>query len=311
MSGFFPHSLFFDFPLIFSPQQMATRGHFAYHFDKSAYARIGVMPRHGTSAAQIKWFDVDPCFMFHVSNAYEERDADGNTTVVVFGCRFEDFNLTLRDIDTDYLAESQTYHEWRLPLGKWDGSAGGIGADAAAARTASSSSKGFPVALEREVLPFACDFPAIHPARVGRRHRFAWLPRMATTTGPAAPLMDRVVKYDHEGGRVVGEIAFGPGRYGGECVYVPRPRPGDAGGAWPPPPPPSGADEDDGWLITFIYDQHAKASEFVVFDARTMASEPVAVVALPQRVPYGFHGTWIPASERAKMEGVGAMRSRL
>ena len=38
---------------------MATRGSFAYDFDKKAYARIGVMPRHGTSAAEVKWFDVD------------------------------------------------------------------------------------------------------------------------------------------------------------------------------------------------------------------------------------------------------------
>ena len=70
-------------------------------------------------------------------------------------------------------------------------------------------------------------------------------------------------------------------------------------------------DEDDGWLVTFIYDRAKKASEFVVFDARTMSDEPVAVVALPQRVPYGFHGTWVPADERRKMEPMGAMQSRL
>ena len=282
---------------------MVTHASFAYHFDKTKYARIGVMPRHGTSADQVKWFDIAPCFMFHVSNAYEETDAEGNTTVVVCGCRFENFNLTLREVDTDYLAKSQTYHEWRLPLGRWDGSENAD--DDAAARTASSS--GLPVALERCVLPFACDFPAIHPARVGRKHRFAWLPRMATDTGPAAPLMDRVVKLD--GDRVVGEIAFGKGRFGGECVFVPRPRGGAS--SWPPRPPLSDADEDDGWLVTFIYDRGTRTSEFVVWDARTMADEPVAVVALPQRVPYGFHGAWVPAGERAKMDPVGTMRSRL
>jgi carotenoid cleavage dioxygenase len=32
-----------------------------------------------------------------------------------------------------------------------------------------------------------------------------------------------------------------------------------------------------------------------VFDAATMAAEPVASVALP-RIPFGFHGSWVPAT---------------
>ena len=58
-------------------------------------------------------------------------------------------------------------------------------------------------------------------------------------------------------------------------------------------------------------DRATGASDFVVLDARTMSAEPVAVVRLPQRVPYGFHGTFVPDTQRAKMEGLGAMRSRL
>jgi carotenoid cleavage dioxygenase len=33
----------------------------------------------------------------------------------------------------------------------------------------------------------------------------------------------------------------------------------------------------------------------VVLDARDVAAGPVATVALPQRVPFGFHGNWMPA----------------
>jgi carotenoid cleavage dioxygenase len=32
----------------------------------------------------------------------------------------------------------------------------------------------------------------------------------------------------------------------------------------------------------------------VVLDATDVGGGPVASVALPQRVPYGFHATWVP-----------------
>jgi carotenoid cleavage dioxygenase len=34
-------------------------------------------------------------------------------------------------------------------------------------------------------------------------------------------------------------------------------------------------------------------TDFVVLDAQTL--DEVARVSLPQRVPYGFHGNWLPA----------------
>jgi putative PIG3 family NAD(P)H quinone oxidoreductase len=42
-------------------------------------------------------------------------------------------------------------------------------------------------------------------------------------------------------------------------------------------------------------DLAAGSSSFVVLDARDLAAGPVATVALPQRVPFGFHGNWMPA----------------
>ncbi|MBU3718048.1 MAG: carotenoid oxygenase family protein, partial [Actinobacteria bacterium] len=53
--------------------------------------------------------------------------------------------------------------------------------------------------------------------------------------------------------------------------------------------------EDDGYLMTYVYDAAADTSEFVIFDALTMAADPIATVQLP-RVPFGFHGSWVPAS---------------
>ncbi len=55
--------------------------------------------------------------------------------------------------------------------------------------------------------------------------------------------------------------------------------------------------EDDGYLMTYVYDNHTDCSEFVVYNATTMSSEPVAKVPLPQRVPFGFHGYHITEAQ--------------
>ena len=49
--------------------------------------------------------------------------------------------------------------------------------------------------------------------------------------------------------------------------------------------------------MLFVYDERTQASEFVVYNASTLSSKPVARVPLPQRVPYGFHGKHINAAE--------------
>jgi carotenoid cleavage dioxygenase len=52
--------------------------------------------------------------------------------------------------------------------------------------------------------------------------------------------------------------------------------------------------EDDGWLLTFVYDAGSDRSDLVVLNAGDFAGEPEAVVHLPVRVPHGFHASWIP-----------------
>ena len=53
------------------------------------------------------------------------------------------------------------------------------------------------------------------------------------------------------------------------------------------------AGENDGWLMGLVVDARRAATDLVLLDARDIAAPPVAVVALPQRVPLGFHGNWI------------------
>ena len=60
-------------------------------------------------------------------------------------------------------------------------------------------------------------------------------------------------------------------------------------------PKRDGAAEDDGYVLVLVYDHERDASDFHVLDARNIAGEPVATVRIPHRVPYGFHGNWVPA----------------
>lgn len=118
------------------------------------------------------------------------------------------------------------------------------------------------------------EFPRINENLLGRKTRYGYV---AKATASPLPLLDGTIKYDfHTGESQIYE--HGKGRYGGEAVFVSR---------------PGATREDDGWLVTYVYDTDAQTSELIVIDAQAMTEEPVARVLLPQRVPYGFHGIWV------------------
>jgi carotenoid cleavage dioxygenase len=68
----------------------------------------------------------------------------------------------------------------------------------------------------------------------------------------------------------------GAARHGGEALFVPE-----------------GDGEGEGWVLVYVYDQRDDASTLAILDATDVAAGPVAEVVLPQRVPYGFHATWV------------------
>jgi len=53
--------------------------------------------------------------------------------------------------------------------------------------------------------------------------------------------------------------------------------------------------EDEGYLLFYAYNKESNKSDLVIFDAQSIKSGPRAAVKLPQRVPFGFHGSWVPA----------------
>ena len=57
---------------------------------------------------------------------------------------------------------------------------------------------------------------------------------------------------------------------------------------------PNGKEEDDGWVLSYVYQPEFDKSEVSIIDSRAFDDGPIARIHLPVRVPYGFHGNWIP-----------------
>jgi len=72
------HVIFMDLPIVFNIDiAINGRGDMPYRWDDEYGARLGVL-RRDDPFGEVRWFDVDPCYVFHVSNAYEGMTANGN-----------------------------------------------------------------------------------------------------------------------------------------------------------------------------------------------------------------------------------------
>jgi carotenoid cleavage dioxygenase-like enzyme len=117
------------------------------------------------------------------------------------------------------------------------------------------------------------EFPRVDPRLVGRPYRYGYTVQTVLGMGESTTIL----KYDLDKADAVVHD-FGPGRQPAEPVFVPAEH---------------GA-EDRGWVLTYVYDADRDSSDLVILAADDFAAEPVATVPLPQRVPFGFHGSWMP-----------------
>lgn len=51
--------------------------------------------------------------------------------------------------------------------------------------------------------------------------------------------------------------------------------------------------EGDGYLLTVVYRTAENRSDLVILDANNIAAEPIAIIKIPHRIPYGFHGNFM------------------
>jgi carotenoid cleavage dioxygenase len=231
------HAIFMDLPVVFDLSNLQA----PLKWDESYGARIGIVPRMGADA-DVRWFEIDPCYVFHPLNAY----VDGDTVVCDVGRHEYMWRRSMNDFPPSYM------YRWTFDLASGSTSEQQLDGDAHA-------------------------FPRVDDRVVGLQHRFGW--GVAPRGGGDSTFADAgtVVKWDFETG-TQSHYDFGPQASPGEFVFV---QDDDAAG------------EDEGWAIGLVYDAAEDSSDLVILDATAPGTHPVARVHLPQRVPFGFHGSWI------------------
>ncbi|OBF93351.1 carotenoid oxygenase [Mycobacterium sp. 852002-51152_SCH6134967] len=163
------------------PRGETTDRRFPYSWNPRYPARVGVMPRQGGNA-DVRWFDVEPCYVFHPMNAYD----DGDTIVL-------DVVRHPKMFDTNRLGPDEgppTLDRWTVDLA--DGKV-----------------------RESRIDDRGQEFPRVDERRAGRRHRYGYAPNVGE--GETA---DVLLKHDFVGGATQSR-SFGDGKVLGEFVFEP------------------------------------------------------------------------------------------
>ena len=133
---------------------------------------------------------------------------------------------------------------------------------------------------DEQLAPVEVELPRIDPRREALPTRFVYAAALtgeAGATRPPSGSFNAIVRIDAATGAIACHD-FGHALVG-EPAFVPRGRTGD---------------EDDGYLALFAHDPVNGTSDLILLDAARVEAAPVAVIRLPQRVPQGLHGNWIP-----------------
>ena len=227
------HVIFMDLPAVWNFEGMEQTG-LPIVWDESYGARLGVMPRDG-SDSDVTWYEIDPCYVFHPFNAYE----DGNR-IVIDVSRMED------TMKPDSNSPPRLYR-WVIDQDKG-------------------------TVTETQMDDRIVEFGRICDTVVGLKNRFGYCAALSSE----GPVAEGFVKYDMEKG--TSEYHDLNGGQGSEPVFVKD---------------PAGNAEDDGWIMSYVYQPESNTSEVVILDSRGFDKDPVARIHLPVRVPAGFHGNWI------------------
>ena len=162
--------VFMDLPVVFDLAALAEGG-LPIKWSDDYGARLGVMPREGSNA-DVKWYEIDPCYVFHPMNSYEEEGR-----IIIDVCRMERMEMAGGDDSPPML------HRWTI-----DPQKGSVTQDQLDDR--------------------ASEFPRVQDAVVGRKNRYGYTIGM----GSSAPDSMGVsfMKYDlANGSREVHEFAGG------------------------------------------------------------------------------------------------------
>ncbi|MCB0931119.1 MAG: carotenoid oxygenase family protein [Mycobacterium sp.] len=181
-----------DFPLFWEPELLDRNLHVA-RFHRDLPSRFAVIPRRGTEVA---WFEADPTFVLHFTNAYEDGDE-----IVLDGFHQGDPEPADDGLGTRWqrafrflaLDRMQTrLHRWRFNL-----ATGAV--------------------REEPLSDTISEFGMINAGHGGEPYRYVY----AATAKPGWFLFDGLVRHDVQTGTEQ-RITFGEGVYGSETAMAPR-----------------------------------------------------------------------------------------
>ena len=236
--------VFMDLPIVSDMDLAVTTGS-PFGFKPECGARLGVMPREGNNS-DVRWFDIDPCFVFHSFNSFEE-----DKKIVLYVSRQQEAMVGgFKDI---YGGETTVARLWRWVIDLEKGTV-----------------------LEEQLDDGACDFPRVNDNFVGLRSEYGYCMQIKTDV-ESLTFGENLFKYHLESGKRT-DHHLGDNVAGGEPVFAPK---------------PGAKYEDEGWILSLVHERNSRKSKLVIIDAQAFDQDPVAEVIIPQRVPYGAHGSWI------------------
>lgn len=179
------HAIFFHSPAVFDVEAM-MRGEPGIRWEPQRGMRIGILPRRGGNA-DVRWFEVDPCYVVHFFNAFEH---DG--VIEIHAPAFDRMPGGLQ-FDSPQQTEQPYPWRWTVNLGSGEVS-------------------------DQQTDDRAGEFPRINDHRAGLRHRYMY--NTMARNWEFGFDFNAVVKYDIESGAsraftydddvVVGEHLFAP-----------------------------------------------------------------------------------------------------
>jgi carotenoid cleavage dioxygenase len=164
------------------PMPKSSDRRYPYSWNPKYPARVGVMPRAGGNA-DVRWFEVEPCYVFHPVNAYD----DGDTVVL-------DVVRHPKMFDSDHLGPNEA----SSTLDRWT-------VDLAAGKVS-----------ESRLHDRRQEYPRVDERLVGKRHRYGYAP----AAGEAAAGFSALLKHDFVRGGTHSR-SFGSTRALGEFVFHP------------------------------------------------------------------------------------------
>ena len=245
------YSILMDLPMFWDPELLAKDLH-KVSFYPEMQSRFGILNRMA-SGDTIRWFDADPCYIYHIINFWEEENE-----VILDVCRMSSpvpSQEVRQKLSGPYgtmlawLKLDACYHRYRFNLETGE-------------------------TKEETIGGLLSEFPVINNRYGGLCSRYSYHVTLADTD---VILFDGIIKMDSITGSVE-QYKFPQGSFGSEMQFAPR---------------DYSRKEDDGYLILFVTNIESKKGEIQIFSAEDLTKGPLCRLIVPQQIPPGFHSSFV------------------